>query len=133
MSLFNMYFLYCSLVYSSALSFPQFSAIMKLNGTNYEQWVESLMINLTIMKLNLALKVEAPPKSVIESSSNEKKFYEDWEYSNSCCLMIIENHMEDSIYEDIPKTENAKEFLDAISKKYTKFSKNEKNKLCDNH
>ena len=33
--------------------------------------------------------------------------------------------MEDFIYESIPKTENAKEFLDAIGKKYTKFSKNE--------
>ena len=34
--------------------------------------------------------------------------------------------MEDSIYEGIPKIENAKEFFDAISKKYTEFSKNEK-------
>ena len=33
--------------------------------------------------------------------------------------------MEDSIYESIPKTENAKEFLDVVNKKYTKFSKNE--------
>ena len=41
--------------------------------------------------------------------------------------------MEDSIYASIPKIENAKEFLDAISKKYTKFSKNEKNELSNNH
>ena len=45
----------------------------------------------------------------------------------------MKNHMEDSIYASIPKIENAKEFLDGISKKYTKFSKNEKNKLFDNH
>ena len=49
------------------------------------------------------------------------------------CLMIMENHMEDSIYASIPKIENAKEFFYAISKKYTKFSKNEKNELSDNH
>ena len=127
MSLFYMYFLHCSLVYSSTLSFPRFSVITKLNGTNYKQWVKSLMMNLTIMKLNLALK------PTVESSANEKKFYENWEYSNSCCLMIMENHIEDSIYASIPKIENAKEFLDAISKKYTKFSKNEKNELSDNH
>ena len=126
-----MYFLNCSLVYSSTLSFPQFSAIMKLNGTNHKQWVKSLMMNLTIMKLNLALKVEAPPKPPTESSTKEKKSYEDWEYSNSCCLMIMENHMEDSIYESISKTKNAKEFLDAFGKKYTKFSKNEKNELLN--
>ena len=31
--------------------------------------------------------------------------------------------MEDSIYVSIPKIENAKDFLDAISKKYTKFQR----------
>ena len=41
--------------------------------------------------------------------------------------------MEDSIYASIPKIEIAKYFLYAINKKYTKFSKNEKNKLSDNH
>ena len=122
MSLFYMYFLHYSLIYSSALSFPQFSTIMKLNGTNYKQWFEYLMMNLTIMKLELALKVEAPLKPTTKSYVNEKKFYEDWEYSNSCCLMIMENHMKDSTYENIPRTKNAKQFLDAISKKYTKFS-----------
>ena len=37
MSLFYMYFLHSSLVYSSALSFPRLSTITKLNGTNYKQ------------------------------------------------------------------------------------------------
>ena len=85
------------------------------------------------MKLNITLKVKAPQKPTIESSTNETKFYVDWEHSNSCCLMIMKNHMEDSIYTSIPKIENAKEFLYAISKKYTKFSKNEKNELSNNH
>ena len=85
------------------------------------------------MKLNLALKVKASPKPTVESFTNEKKFYEDWEHSNRCCLMIMENKMEETIYASIPKIENAKEFLDAISKKYTKFLKNEKNELSNNH
>ena len=41
--------------------------------------------------------------------------------------------MEESIYKNILKIENAKEFLNAISKKYTKFSKNKKNELSNNH
>ena len=41
--------------------------------------------------------------------------------------------MENSIYASIPKIENVKSFLYAISKKYTKFSKNRKNELSDNH
>ena len=36
MSWFYMYFWHSYLVYSSSLSFPQFSAITKLNGTNYK-------------------------------------------------------------------------------------------------
>ena len=90
-------------------------------------------MNLTIMKLNLALKVEVPPKPTVESSASEKKFYEDWKYSNSCYLIIIENHMEESIYASTPKIVNAKDFLNAINNKYTKFSKNEKNELSNNH
>ena len=79
-----MYFLYYSLICSSSLSFPKFSVFAKLNGTNYKQWVKFLMMNLIIMKLNLALKVEVPPKPTFESYIKEKKFYENWEYSNSC-------------------------------------------------
>ena len=74
---FTCIFYIALLFFSLALSFPQFSVIMKLNGTNYKQWVEYLMMNLMIMKLNLALKVETPPKPTVESSVNEKKFYED--------------------------------------------------------
>ena len=61
-------------------------------------------MNFMIMKLNLALKVEVPPKPTVESSAKEKKSYEDWEYSDNCSLVIMENHMKDSIYEIIPKT-----------------------------
>ena len=46
--------------------------------------------------------------------------------------------MEDSIYESLPKTENAKVFLENeknakvfVGKKYTKFLKNEKNELLN--
>ena len=39
--------------------------------------------------------------------------------------------MEDSIYKSISKNENATKFLDVVGKKYTKFSKNEKNELLN--
>ena len=47
--------------------------------------------------------------------------------------MIMKNHIEDSVYASISKIENAKDFLYVISKKYTKFSKNEKNESYDNY
>ena len=45
--------------------------------------------------------------------------------------MIMKNHIEASIYESIPKTKNANEFLDVVIEKYTKFSKSEKNELLN--
>ena len=89
------------------------------------------MMILTIVKLNLALKVEAPPKPTIESSVNEKKFYDDKEYSNSFCLMIM--IWKTLFMQAFPRLRMKKGLLDAISKKYTKFSKNEKNELSDNY
>ena len=69
------------------------------------------MMTLMIIKMNLALKVKVSPKPTTKSSVNEKKIYEDWEYSNSCCLMIMENHMKDFVYACIPKIEECKRFL----------------------
>ena len=72
MSVFYMFFSHYSLIHSSALRFPQLFAITKLNETNYKQWVKSLMMNLMIMKLNLALKFEVPPKPNAKSFVKEK-------------------------------------------------------------
>ena len=41
--------------------------------------------------------------------------------------------MEDFINENIYKIDNLKKFLYVVSKKYTKFLKNGKNELSDNH
>ena len=37
----------------------------------------------------------------------------------------------DSIHKSIPEIENAKEFFNVVGNKYTKFPKNEKNKLLN--
>jgi hypothetical protein len=52
------------------------SAIKTLTGTNYEDWYESLTINLAIMNLDLALRVEAPAALTEKSSAKEKTYYE---------------------------------------------------------
>ena len=83
-------------------------------------------MNLTVMKLDLALRVPCPPKITDKSTKVEKKHFEEWEYSNRSCLMIMRYHMEDNIRDSIPNFENARDFLDAINDKYKKFSKNEK-------
>ena len=120
-----------ALVFHSALAYPKISTILTLNGTNHKQWVESLMMNLTIMRMELALRTTTLPKPVDNAAEKYRKTYEEWEYSNHYCLMIMRYHMDESICYSIPKTENAKDFLTAIEKKYENFSKNEKNRYLN--
>ena len=85
------------------------------------------MMNLTLMRVDLALRTDAPPKPTDDTTKRDRKSYEDWEHSNRCCLMLMRYHMDESIRDSIPQTGIAKDFLDAIKEKYKKFSKNEKN------
>ena len=89
------------------------------------------MMNLTVMKKDLALRTIAPPKPADNAAEKDRKSYDEWEYSNRCYLMIMRYHMDESICDSIPKTENAKDFLTAIEKKYENFSKNEKNRYLN--
>ena len=73
---------YCSWFFSLATSNPIVSAFLNLNGTNHRQWVESLMMNLMAIKLDLALRVSCPPKPTDRNTKAEKKCFEEWEYSN---------------------------------------------------
>ena len=89
------------------------------------------MMNLTVMKKDLALRTTAPPKPADNAAEKDRKSYDEWEYSNRSCLMNMRYHMDESIRDSIPKTENAKDFLTAIEKKYENFSKNEKNRYLN--
>ncbi|XP_042983204.1 uncharacterized protein LOC122312614 [Carya illinoinensis] len=78
------------------------------------------------MNLDLALRTEIPTKPTNESSIEEKTHYEHWEHSNRICLMITRHTIDKSIRQSIHQTNNAKDFLDAVGKKFTKFDKAEK-------
>ena len=54
-----------------------FFAILKLNETNHKQWVESPMMNLTIMKLDLAFRDDSSLKPIARSKPDEKKLYDE--------------------------------------------------------
>ncbi|KAH7845358.1 hypothetical protein Vadar_001115 [Vaccinium darrowii] len=103
----------------------QLSAIKTLSGTNYEDWKESLEVNLAIMNLDLAIREEAPPKLTTESSAEVRAYYERWEHSNRTCLMIMKYTMDKFIKQCVPDNENAKAYLADIGKQFTKFDKAE--------
>ena len=53
------------------------TTIMKLDGTNYQKWKKTLVMNMTFMKLDLALEKDLLEKPTDESSVAVKKLYED--------------------------------------------------------
>ncbi|KAL5840647.1 hypothetical protein ACOSQ4_013255 [Xanthoceras sorbifolium] len=102
----------------------QLSAIKTLTGSNFDEWYESLSMFLGIMNLDLALRVNPPHIPTVESSFEDKKFYESWEHSNRNCLMIMQFTIEKPIRKSVPADcSNAKAFLDAIKQQYTRFDK----------
>ena len=104
---------------------------MKLDGTNYQKWKKTLGMNLTFMKLDLALEIDPLEKLTYESSATVKKMCEDWKHSNKCCMMIMENCMDEAIYASIPKVDTTKRLLEKIGKKLIKFDMNEKHHYLD--
>jgi len=114
-----------SVLGNQGLSLP-LSAIKTLMGTNYEDWFESLTINLAIMNLDLTLRVEAPAELIKKSSIEEKTYYERWGHSNRTCLMIMKYTINKSIRQSITCTDSAKDFLATVGDKFTKFDKADK-------
>ena len=52
--------LLCIFTASSTPNFLPMIALMKLDGTNYQKWKNTLLMNLTFMKLDLALEIDPP-------------------------------------------------------------------------
>ena len=66
------------------------------------------------MDLDLALRVDEPPKPTELSTQAEKTSYDLWERSNRLSLMFIRSHIGKSIRGSIPDCAKAKEYLKAI-------------------
>ena len=104
----------------------QMNALTRLNGTNYEDWVESLKLFLAVSNVDLALTEDEPPKPTDVSPAADKSKYEKWAHSNKVCLMTMKYTMDKTIKDSIRDIENAKEFLQAVGEKFKKFDKAEK-------
>jgi hypothetical protein len=88
---------------------------VKFNGQNYDDWSEQIRFTLGIMALDLAIIVKEKPAAITDESSDaEKSFYEAWERVNRLSLNLMRMTMAESIKPSMPKTENAREFLEKI-------------------
>jgi len=62
------------------ISFP--NSVKTLNGTNYEDWKDSLDLYLSINDLDLALRTDKPAALTNESTEDQKTFHKE---KRKCC------------------------------------------------
>ncbi|CAH9119204.1 unnamed protein product [Cuscuta europaea] len=91
------------------------NSIPILNGTNFKEWKENILITLGCMDLDLALRVEQHASLTDGSTQDEKKYYEKWDRSNRSSLMIIKCGILESFRGAVSdEVTNAKDFLSEI-------------------
>ncbi|CAH9051965.1 unnamed protein product [Cuscuta epithymum] len=102
------------------------NSIPVLNGTNFKEWKENILITLGCMDLDLALRVEQPVSLTDASIQDEKRYYEKWDRSNRLSLMIIKRGISESFRGAVSdEVTNAKDFLSEIEKRFVKSDKAE--------
>nr|KYP60045.1 hypothetical protein KK1_015493 [Cajanus cajan] len=117
----------CFFVVLIPASLPmQLTSVKILNGTNFEDWKESLDLYLAITNMDLSLREEEPTALTPESIVAQKDSHEKWENSNRVCLMVMKYTMEKSIRQSIPENDKAKDFLRSVGEKFKTFDKAQK-------
>ncbi|CAD5189110.1 unnamed protein product, partial [Musa acuminata subsp. malaccensis] len=100
------------------------SSVPVLNGTNFKDWKENILIVLGCMDLDLALREDQPASLTKNSTHDERRLYEKWDRSNRMSLMIIKHGIPEAfrgaVSEGITK---AKDFLTEIEKRFLKNDK----------
>ncbi|XP_028069257.1 uncharacterized protein LOC114271818 [Camellia sinensis] len=99
------------------------SRISFLNGDNFLDWKDKILLTLGCMDLDLALRVNEPPEPTDESSTAEKSAYDKWERSNRFSLMLIKSHISQSIRASIPPSDKVKNYIRAIEEQFVSSDK----------
>ncbi|CAM8940970.1 unnamed protein product [Rhodiola kirilowii] len=97
-----------------------------LNGTNFKDWKENIMILMGCMDLDLALR-EPKPDAITDTSSESDQVYKGtWERSNRQSLMIIHHGIPEAFRSAAPDEDiTAKDNLAAIEQRFDKNDKAE--------
>ncbi|XP_024021308.1 uncharacterized protein LOC112091550 [Morus notabilis] len=117
---------------ASAIS-ANINSIPMLNETNFKVWKGNVMIVLSCMDLDLALRIEQPTTLTDESSNEEKQDFEKWDCSNRMSLMIMKRGIPETFRGAVSeKVTTAKEFLEEIEKRFAKNDKAETSTILSN-
>ncbi|XP_028053291.1 uncharacterized protein LOC114257714 [Camellia sinensis] len=115
-------FLVIAMISTSVLS-NESSRIPFLNGDNFSNWKDKILLTLGCMDLGLALRVDEPPKPMDDSSTTEKSAYDKWEQSDRLSLMLIKSHISQSIRGSIPPSDKVKNYMRAIEEQFVSSDK----------
>lgn len=107
------------------------SYIPLLNGENFLDWKDKILLILRCMDLDLALHVDEPVVPTESSSAAEKLTYERWEKSNRLSLMLIKSHVIKSIRRSSPECEKVKDYIKAIEEQFFSSDKTLANTLMN--
>ena len=89
-----------------------------LNGTNFKDWKENMMILLGCMDIDLALRMPKPDELNKESTQEDEVYWGKWERSNRLSLMIMKRGIPESFRGAVSdKVTTANKFLTEIEKK----------------
>ncbi|XP_028098227.1 uncharacterized protein LOC114297949 [Camellia sinensis] len=101
-----------------------------LNGTNFKDWKENILIVLGCMDIDLALRMPKQNALTVQSTPEETVYFEKWDRSNRLSLMIMKRGIPEvfrgAITEDVTV---AGEFLSEIQKRFAKNDKAETSTL----
>ncbi|XP_028117109.1 uncharacterized protein LOC114314822 [Camellia sinensis] len=101
-----------------------------LNGTNFKDWKENILIVLGCLDIDLALRIPKPNALTAQSTLEETVYFEKWDRSNRLSLMIMKRGIPEvfrgAITEDVTI---AGEFLSEIQKRFAKNDKAETSTL----
>ena len=122
----------CFVLFTASVSIisANINSILMLNGTNFKDWKENILIVLSCMDLDLAFQIEQSVSLTDASSPDDRKNFEKWDRSNRMSLMIIKRGIPEAFRGAVSeKITKAKEFLAEIEKRFVKNDKAETSML----
>ncbi|XP_071912333.1 uncharacterized protein [Coffea arabica] len=96
--------------------------IPELNGSNFFDWHDQVLITLGCLDLDLCLHIE-PVQPTFESTKHERILYDNWKCSNQLSLMIVKSKIAKHIKKSIPNFDRARVFLALAKQQFQTLDK----------
>ena len=126
----SFYFVLDSAFISTTSISANINNVPMLNGTNFKDWKENMMILLGCMDIDLALRMPKPDELNEQSTQEDEVYWGKWERSNRLSLMIMKRGIPEAFRGAVTdEVTNASDFLAEIQKRFAKNDKAETSTL----